>query len=169
MWRKYDVLSDLAASSLLFPPLFSFPPRVVEGQGGIPWWGWLLIVIGVLVVVALLVWWWSRRRAKPEVRPQAGVGAVPSPVEAPPPAPDDLTRIEGIGPKIAGLLREAGIITFAQLAEADVERLRRILDEARLLQIADPGTWPEQARLAASGQWEALKELQERLKGGRRA
>ncbi|HHH41147.1 MAG TPA: DUF4332 domain-containing protein [Chloroflexi bacterium] len=89
-------------------------------------------------------------------------------VEAAPQPPDDLTRIEGIGPKISRLLQEAGIMTFAQLAETDVERLREILAEAGLTALADPGTWPEQARLAAEGKWDELEALQGELKGGRR-
>lgn len=85
----------------------------------------------------------------------------------PEPTPEDLKRIEGIGPKIASLLQDAGIATFAQLAAANVERLREILAAANL-RIADPGTWPEQAALSAAGDWEGLASLQSELKGGRR-
>jgi len=83
------------------------------------------------------------------------------------PALDDLAIVEGIGPKIASLFQAAGINTFAQLAATDVERLRQILREAGI-RIADPTTWPEQARLAAAGEWDKLKALQDELKGGRR-
>ncbi len=83
-------------------------------------------------------------------------------------AQDDLEIIEGIGPAIAGLLRSAGIVTFRQLAETPIERLDEILTNARLRRLADPGTWPEQAALAASGRWDELKQLQDTLKGGRR-
>jgi hypothetical protein len=31
----------------------------------------------------------------------------------------------------------------------------------------DPATWPEQAKLAAEGNWEELKKRQDELKGGR--
>ena len=83
--------------------------------------------------------------------------------------PDDLRKIEGVGPKIAGILNEQGIQTFAQLAETDVARLRQILKEAGpRYTLADPETWPEQARLAAAGDWTALKSFQARLKGGRK-
>ncbi len=86
-----------------------------------------------------------------------------------PAKPDDLKRIEGIGPKIAELLNEAGITTFAQLAATDVETLRQILVKAgRRFALASPETWPEQAALAARGEWEALAQLQDSLKGGRR-
>lgn len=80
---------------------------------------------------------------------------------------DDLKRIEGIGPKISGLLQAAGIASYAQLAAADVDHLKHILSQAGL-RLANPDTWPEQARLAAARDWEGLKHLQSRLKGGRR-
>ena len=82
--------------------------------------------------------------------------------------PDDLKLIEGIGPKIAGLLNEAGISTFAQLAAASVDDLRLLLEKAGLQHIADPATWPEQAALAARGDLQALQTLQDSLKGGRK-
>jgi len=66
----------------------------------------------------------------------------------PPSAPaKELHAVNGIGPKISGLLRTAGILTLEQLAETDVSRLRRILDDAgRSYRLADPQTWPRQAR-----------------------
>jgi predicted flap endonuclease-1-like 5' DNA nuclease len=82
--------------------------------------------------------------------------------------PDDLTKIEGIGPKISGLLQAAGILTFSQLASADVGKLGEILSAEGLDKLANPGTWPEQAGLAAAGKWDELNVLQDELKGGRR-
>jgi len=82
-------------------------------------------------------------------------------------APDDLVAIEGIGPKIAGVLKAAGIATFADLAATDASRLSDILHDANL-RLADPATWPEQAQLAAEGKWDEFKALQNSLKGGRR-
>jgi predicted flap endonuclease-1-like 5' DNA nuclease len=83
--------------------------------------------------------------------------------------PDDLKCIEGIGPKISGLLNDAGILTFAQLAAAEVDHLEQILEKAGArYQLADPSTWPEQARLAAADDWLALASFQDELKGGRR-
>ncbi len=84
------------------------------------------------------------------------------------PGMDDLKRIEGIGPAISRLLFENDIKTFAQLAETPVERLDEILTAVKLRRLADPGTWPEQAALAAAGDWDALQKLQLTLKGGRR-
>ena len=81
--------------------------------------------------------------------------------------PDDLTILEGIGPKINKLLQAAGIRTFAQLAVTEVSELKAILDPAGL-QFIDPGTWAEQAKLAAEGKFDELKALTDSLKGGRR-
>lgn len=98
---------------------------------------------------------------------------VPAREEAPPlpEEADDLKVIEGVGPKISQVLQEAGVSTFAQLAATDTEELQAILSAAdpRLGRLADPGTWPDQAALAAEGEWEALKDLQGELRGGRRA
>ncbi len=113
----------------------------------------------------------AKRRAAAEKEAEAArKTAVSKEAEAPVPAkPDDLERIEGIGPKISSLLEAAGIKTFAQLAETEVDRIKQILAEAdpKLLQLADPTTWPRQARMAATGKWEALEKWQDRLKGGR--
>ena len=83
--------------------------------------------------------------------------------------PDDLKRIEGIGPKISAALQDAGITNFAQLEGTDVDRIKQILEEAdpNLLKLADPSTWPKQAKLAAAGKWAALEKWQDRLKGGK--
>ncbi len=81
---------------------------------------------------------------------------------------DDLKIIEGIGPKIEGLLKDANIHTWEELAETDSDHLRSILDAAgESYRIHDPTTWPAQARLAANGSWELLQEYQDQLKGGR--
>jgi predicted flap endonuclease-1-like 5' DNA nuclease len=83
--------------------------------------------------------------------------------------PQDLERVEGIGPKIAALLVEHGIKDLSDLAAAPVERLREILGGAgRRFRLADPDSWPEQAALGAAGLWDALAELQGRLRAGRR-
>lgn len=83
-------------------------------------------------------------------------------------AGDDLTLIEGIGPKIAELLNNGGITTFAQLADADDETIQQVLTEAGpRFNIHDATTWNEQAALARDGKLDELKELQDRLKGGK--
>ena len=82
--------------------------------------------------------------------------------------PEDLKLVEGIGPKIEGLLKDAGINNWADLAAASVERLQEILAAAGdRYRLAKPDTWPEQARLANEGKWVRLKEYQDFLSGGR--
>lgn len=80
---------------------------------------------------------------------------------------DDLTLIEGIGPKISKLLNQADIHTFKQLSERDADGLAVVLASAGIF-MTDPSTWPEQAELAAAARWDDLKKLQESLKGGRK-
>ncbi|MEM1124270.1 MAG: DUF4332 domain-containing protein [Bacteroidota bacterium] len=81
---------------------------------------------------------------------------------------DDLKKIEGIGPKIAGLLNEAGIITFADLSKAPIKKLRKVLEDAgSRFRMHDPKTWAAQAKLAAKGDWDKLKAWQGELKGGK--
>jgi predicted flap endonuclease-1-like 5' DNA nuclease len=144
--------------------------RAQEGeQGGIPWWVWVLLI---LVIVVIAIWWYLSRRPEETAygtggRQLAAEPMAPPEPEVAPAPPDDLALIEGIGPKIASLLQEAGINTFAQLSTTDPARLESLLDEAGL-QMADPSSWPEQAGLAAAGDWDALKSLQDNLKGGRR-
>lgn len=123
---------------------------------------WLILA---LVVVLFVLWLFFRKRG-PEETPQAT--EPPAPTEVAVQAEDDLKVIEGIGPKLEQVLKGAGIKTFRDLAERSVEELQAILDAAGIARISDPGTWPEQARLAAEGRWDELKALQDSLKGGRR-
>lgn len=83
---------------------------------------------------------------------------------------DDLKIVEGIGPKIAELLINAGITTWAQLAVTSPYQLREILDAGgSQYNVAVPDSWPHQADLADKEDWDALKKLQEELDGGRAA
>src|SRR6185503_7786345 len=81
---------------------------------------------------------------------------------------DDLTKIEGIGPKAAEALQEGGIKTFAKMAKSTPEELKEILEKSGgHFNALDPGTWPQQAELAAADKWDELKELQDKLIGGK--
>ena len=81
---------------------------------------------------------------------------------------DDLKVVEGIGPKIDGLLNDAGISTWAGLAEAPLDKVQAILDEAGpRYRMHDPATWAKQAELARDAKWAELEEYQDRLKGGK--
>jgi len=79
--------------------------------------------------------------------------------------PDDLKKVEGIGPKIASTLVEAGVATFADLAKLKPEAISEIISGVRGNHVTD--TWPAQAKLAADGKWDELKKWQDELDGGK--
>ncbi|MCF6365501.1 MAG: hypothetical protein L3J35_04800 [Bacteroidales bacterium] len=83
--------------------------------------------------------------------------------------PDNLTKIEGIGPKLSGILQKAGIETFKKLSEVKPEKISEILVKAggNKYKRFDPETWPNQAKLATEGKWDELKKWQDEMKGGR--
>ena len=78
---------------------------------------------------------------------------------------DDLKKVEGIGPKIASTLVEAGITTFAELANTEASKIAEIIVDVRGNHVTD--TWPAQAKLAAEGKWDELKKWQDELDGGK--
>jgi predicted flap endonuclease-1-like 5' DNA nuclease len=81
---------------------------------------------------------------------------------------DDLTIVEGIGPKINELLNKNGIYTFAQLADADPAVIKNYLEAAGPnYRIHDPGTWPAQSKLAGDGKWDELRTWQAELNKGK--
>jgi len=81
---------------------------------------------------------------------------------------DNLEIVEGIGPKIAELLKAAGIDTWLALAESTADKIREILDGGgSAFQMHDPSTWPAQARLAENGDLDGLKKLQDELNAGK--
>lgn len=61
---------------------------------------------------------------------------------------DDLTRIEGIGPKVEKVLKDAGITNFDTLSSANPAEVKNVLNEAGL-QMMNPEGWIKQAHLAA--------------------
>jgi large subunit ribosomal protein L21 len=103
----------------------------------------------------------ERKREEPEL---SNVEVVDAPVNV---EADDLTLIEGIGPKVAKVLGEAGILTFAQLAESNADDIQNILNEAGL-KMMDATSWPAQAKLAAENDMDGLKKMQDKLSGGRK-
>ena len=114
-------------------------------------------------------------KAKSDDKPEEKVTkkAAPAKEEAPAKAApaksaeaDDLKKIEGIGPKIAEVLGEAGVTTYAGLAGMDRDAIKAILDTVSTLKSKEPKTWPQQAALAADGKWDELKVLQDELMGG---
>lgn len=80
---------------------------------------------------------------------------------------DDLTKVEGIGPKAAAAFQAAGVNTFADLAASKIPALQKILDESEgRFGGMNPGSWPKQAKMAADGKWDELKKWQDEHDGG---
>lgn len=81
---------------------------------------------------------------------------------------DDLTVVEGIGPKIKELFHNHDVKTWAALADCSVDKCQEVLNSGgKRFEIHKPGTWPEQSRLAAEGKWQELKDWQDKLDGGK--
>ncbi|MGK0366402.1 MAG: large subunit ribosomal protein L27 [Saprospiraceae bacterium] len=134
-----------------------------------------------------------KRKAAPKAKPAAPkaapVAAAPAPVKeavaaAPKAKPakaakialpsgkkitlDDLKMVEGIGPKIEGLLHEGGIKTWQNLADAPEADVQKVLDDAGpRYRMHQPKTWAMQAQMAANAEWERLEKYQDWLDGGR--
>lgn len=83
-------------------------------------------------------------------------------------AGDDLTVIEGVGPKMAQALKDAGIASYAQLAASTEEQLRDAIQQAGMRLSPNLPTWPRQAEYAVNGDWDGLKKYQDALVGGRK-
>lgn len=145
-------------------------------QGGNGWLVWVVLIIFLLMV--FLGWWvstkgWLKKEQEPahvehdhEAHPEpAPIAQKSDPMPAP--AADDLTELEGIGPKVAKVLAGIDISTFESLAKADYAKVKAALDTAGY-KYMDPAGWIEQAALAARGDTEGLKKLQDSLKGGRK-
>lgn len=81
---------------------------------------------------------------------------------------DDLTVVEGIGPKIQGLFHDHDVKTWKALSECSLDKCQAVLDSGgERYKIHKPGTWPKQAQLAYEGKWEALLKWQDQLDGGK--
>ncbi|GGD51345.1 hypothetical protein [Muriicola marianensis] len=81
---------------------------------------------------------------------------------------NDLTLIEGIGPKIRSLFHNYEIKTWRNLAETSVAKCQEVLDSGGdRFRVHDPASWPMQARMAAEGKWKELARWQEEHKHGK--
>ena len=85
----------------------------------------------------------------------------------PPKKADDLTVVEGIGPKIEQLLNNNGIATWKKLSHTGIGELKRLLTKnGYQTKMHDPSTWPEQAELAKNNKWTELEKLKNELING---
>lgn len=115
----------------------------------------------------------AKAAPKKEAAPKAAAEKKPAAKKAAPAkakksdAKDDLTKVEGIGPKAAAAFNAAGINTFADLGKAKVPALQKILDESEgRFGAMNPGSWPKQAKMAADGKWDELQKWQDEHDGG---
>jgi len=149
-------------------------------EGGTQGISWVVVIVLLIFFLMVFLGWsvaskgWLKKEEEPKhdepvhhehVEP---VTAESKSVEVKAPAADDLTVLEGIGPKVAQVLAGIGISTFESLAKADHDKVKTALDAAGY-KYMEPAGWIEQAALAARGDTEGLKKLQESLKGGRKS
>lgn len=81
---------------------------------------------------------------------------------------DDLKVVEGIGPKIEGMFKDAGIKTWKALSEASVADCQKVLDGGgKRYQVHDPASWPMQAKMCYEGKWKDLLKWQDEHKHGK--
>jgi large subunit ribosomal protein L21 len=80
---------------------------------------------------------------------------------------DDIEIIEGIGPKIAKVLADNGITTFAALAAAKADDMTAMLKASGgRFSLANTASWAEQAALLRDGNMDEFKKLTDELVGG---
>ena len=109
-----------------------------------------------LFIVAIAIWIWMRRDMSVDVSDDAAEAAADDS------ASDDLTRINGIGPRYAEILHAAGINSFSQMAAMSSDELAGAFAAAEVNRPKSLGSWIEQAAFAARGDWAGLHAYQER-------
>lgn len=108
--------------------------------------------------VDMVFWWMPRgdrtpvrreapeRKASPQAMSQAEQRTASPPKPAPVRTPDDLTAIKGIGPAVQKKLNALDIISFGDLAAADVDALTEKLKGSQPISAAQVRAWTEAAR-----------------------
>lgn len=105
--------------------------------------------------------------AQPEAAEAVEAEPAPTAEESTDEQPDDLTLLEGIGPKMSQALIAQGFTSFAKLADASMDEIREALDAEGQRFAPAAESWAEQASYAAKGDMEGLQEFQSTLIGGR--
>ncbi|MGB5376675.1 hypothetical protein [Muriicola sp.] len=81
---------------------------------------------------------------------------------------NDLSLVEGIGPKIRSLFHNFEINTWQALSETSVAKCQEVLDSGGdRYKVHDPASWPMQAKMAAEGKWKDLAKWQHEHKHGK--
>ncbi len=131
---------------------------------------WLGLLLAFLLGLLLGWWIWGCCRKRKEVDHRnvatssiAPVASTASTMVLPKGIKlNDLKIVEGIGPKIAEILQNNGIKTWVDLADTHPDKIKEYLAAAgSRFQMANPGSWPKQARMAAEGKWDELQKWQD--------
>lgn len=81
---------------------------------------------------------------------------------------NDLTVVEGIGPKIQELFHNHNVNTWKALSECTVDKCQDVLNSGGdRFKMHNPGTWSKQAKMAYEGRWADLLKWQDELDGGK--
>ena len=95
----------------------------------------------------------AKKAPKKEAAPKAEEVKAETKVEVKEEAPkaeaagDDLTKLTGVGPKLAEVLAEGGFTTYAEVAAASVEAIQKVLEAAGSRYASkDPAPWIEEAK-----------------------
>ena len=126
-------------------------------DGSDVFWPWFLWLLAAFLLGVLLGW-----LLKQLFEGEAAAAAVNS-------SKQDLTKVEGIGPKIEGLLNKKSVYSYAQLSNCSHSFLEKMIKEAGPAFTTHRGmtnTWPAQAKLAEMNEWDELNKWQSVLKGG---
>jgi predicted flap endonuclease-1-like 5' DNA nuclease len=153
----------LFAATFLTAALLVAMNYIVQASATLDWW--LPLVLFILGLALALSNWYESRRMAQQATTSAQAASNQSAVRV----WDDLTRIEGIGPRMADALVAAGIDSYDNLASASESQLRAALKNAGLRLAPSVPTWPEQAAYAARGDWDGLSAYQKMLLAGRKA
>lgn len=119
---------------------------------------WILWLVGAFILGLIIGWLLKQTSNKND----SGAATTSNQKE-------DLTKIEGIGPKIQELLYEGGINNYFSLSRTKTERLHQILVDGGPAFYTHKDiayNWPAQAMLADQGHWDDLKKWQDILKEG---
>ena len=125
-------------------------------DGSDVFWTWLLWLLAAFII-GLLLGWLLKQIFGGTSQPKKSL------------LKQDLTKVEGIGPKIEGLLNKQDIISYRDLSNTGVDFLEKMLVDAGpafTTHRGMTGTWPAQAKLAELGEWDELAKWQDVLKGG---
>ena len=75
---------------------------------------------------------------------------------------NDLTIVEGIGPKIKELFHKHEVKTWKTLSECSTDKCQQVLNSGgKRYKIHNPASWPTQAKMAYEGKWTELLKWQD--------